>query len=249
MSFDEKVVIVTGAARGIARASAKIFGAQGAHVVVADLNRDGGQETVDEIQGEGGQAVYSYVDLKSLESIQGLVDGVIDRHSRIDVLANVAAIWPSGSFLETTSQIFDDIIAVDLKAVYFLSQAVARTMVPRRSGTIVMVASGSAFRATLDHSAYNAAKGGVISMMRTIALEMAPHHIRVNAVAPGHTASDTIRANFSEEALAMSGANLLPGRWMEPREVAEAIVFLAGDDSSGMHGAVINVNGGDFMPH
>ena len=247
--FDGEVAIVTGGASGIGRASASLLASRGARVVIADVDEARARQVAASIASAGGEAIVEPVDLSSLEGLEALAERTAERFGRIDILANVAAIFPAASFMKTSADAWERIIGIDLKAVFFLTQAVARTMIERKRGAIVNVASGAAFRPVPGMSVYSAAKGGIVALSRTIAHELAPHHIRVNVVAPGHTASETVRAQQSQQQLDALAQGLLPGRWMEPEEVAEAIVFLASPAASGMSGAVINVNGGDFMPH
>ena len=249
MSFEGQVAIVTGAASGIGRATATLLGKAGAQVVVADVNEERGNTVAQDIRSNGGEAMFHRVDLTSLSEIQALAAATVERYGQIDVLANVAAIYPSAPFLETTPEAWEQIITIDLRGVFFLTQEVIRRMVPRERGSVINVASGAAFRPVPGMAAYSAAKGGLVSMSRTIAHEVAKHRIRVNVVAPGHTASETVVGDRGREALDAMATSLVPGRWMEPEEVAEAIVFLASNAASGMTGAIINVNGGDYMPH
>ncbi len=247
--FDGEVAIVTGGANGIGRASASLFASQGARVVIVDVDEAKARRVAESIATAGGQGIVEAVDLSSLSDLEALVERTAERFGRIDILANVAAVYPPASFMNTSPDAWEHIIGIDLRAVYFLTQAVARRMIEQKRGAIVNVASGADFRPVTGMSAYSAAKGGIVAMSRTIAHELARHHIRVNVVAPGHTASETIRAQRSQRELDAAAEELLPGRWMEPEEVAEAIVFLASSAASGMSGAVINVNGGAFMPH
>ncbi len=249
MRFDGEVAIVTGGASGIGRASASLFANEGARVVIADVDEDKARQVAESIAKTGGEVVVERVDLSSLSDLEALVERTAERFGRIDILANVAAIFPSAPFMKTSPTAWERIIDIDLKAVFFLTQAVARRMIEQNRGAIVNVASGAAFRPVPGMSAYSAAKGGLVAMTRTIAHELARYHIRVNVVAPGHTASETVRAQMSQQTLDAVADGLLAGRWLEPEEVAEAVVFLASSASSGMSGAVINVNGGDLMPH
>jgi NAD(P)-dependent dehydrogenase (short-subunit alcohol dehydrogenase family) len=247
--FDGEVAIVTGGASGIGRASASLFASQGARVVIADVDEAKARQVASSIAADAGEVVVEPVDLTSLRDLEALVERTAERFGRIDILANVAAIFPAASFMNTSPDAWERIIDIDLKAVFFLTQAVARKMIEQNRGAIVNVASGAAFRPVPGMSVYSAAKGGIVAMSRTIAHELARHHIRVNVVAPGHTASETVRAQMSQQELDAVAKGLLAGRWLEPEEVAEAIVFLASSAASGMTGAVINVNGGDLMPH
>jgi NAD(P)-dependent dehydrogenase (short-subunit alcohol dehydrogenase family) len=168
----------------------------------------------------------------------------------IDGLANVAAVFPRYPFLETPRNAWQQVDDVCHRATFFLSQAVANSMVKTKTaGAIVNVASGAGFRPVLSMSAYGGTKGAVIALSRRMAHELAAHKIRVNVMAPGHTASESTLRMVDETGLEEMAKTLAGGRWMEPEEPAEVIVFLLSDASRGMTGAVINVNLGNYMPH
>lgn len=249
MSFAGQVAIVTGAASGMGRATALQLAREGARVALVDIDAQNGERIAAEARTYGADAVFEHVDLTDLTALEPLVARTVGRWGRLDILANVAAIYPSAPFLEVTPEIYDRTLAIGLRAVFFLTQAAARQMVTQRSGAIVQVASGAAFRPVPNLAHYSAAKGGIVAMTRTIARELAPYGVRVNVVAPGHTASETIQRTLSPEMMAQTAQSLVPGRWLTPEEVAEAIVFLAGPQATAITGAVLNVNGGDYMPH
>jgi NAD(P)-dependent dehydrogenase (short-subunit alcohol dehydrogenase family) len=247
MYFQEKVIIVSGGASGIGKATTTILGEAGANVVLADIDSDASARVAGAI---GSNVIPETTDLRSLTSIEDLVGRTHNRFGRIDGLANIAAVFPFTPFLETTAEVWQRIDETNLRGSYFLGLSVAKTMIQEKThGAIVNVASGAAYRPVEGMAAYSASKGGVVAMTRTMAHELAPHHIRVNVVAPGHTASDTVRRSRSEADLQDAASSLLSRRWMEPEEVARVVVFLLGDLSRAMTGAAVNVNGGNYMPH
>jgi NAD(P)-dependent dehydrogenase (short-subunit alcohol dehydrogenase family) len=247
VGFENKVVIVSGAASGMGRATATLLAKDGAQVILADVDAIAGQQVADSI---GDNATLIQTDLRSLESIDALVSRTEERFGRIDGLANVAAVYPYAPFMDTTRDTWQLIDDINHRAVFFLSQAVARSMIAKgEGGSIVHVSSGAAFRPVPGMAAYAGTKGGVIALNRIMAHELAPHNIRVNCVAPGHTASETTERGMTQEQAESVAKTLVGGRWMQPEEPAEAIVFLLSDASRGMAGAVINVNLGNFMPH
>lgn len=259
MSFDfeGRVVIVTGGASGMGRATATLLAERGAQVVIADLNRDAGKRVSAAI---GERARFESVDLGSLGAIASLVDRTEQRFGRIDGLANVAALTTALlrgeggedplSFLETSPRVWQRFDDVNHRAVFFLTQAVARVMVAKQTrGAIVHVASSSAFRPVLRVSAYAGTKGAVVALTRPMARELAPYGIRVNTVSPGHTLSETVLNITGGEDIGALEARLGGARFMQPEQLGETIAFMLSDAARGMTGAVLHVNNGNYMPH
>jgi NAD(P)-dependent dehydrogenase (short-subunit alcohol dehydrogenase family) len=247
MHFADKVIIVTGAANGIGRATARCLADAGADVVIADIDAEAGSRVAASI---GVKATFERTDLRSLDDVHTLVANTERRFGRIDGLANVAASFLTTPFLDTTGDAWQQVNDVNDRAVFFLGQAVARSMIrTSNAGVIVNVASDVASYPLPNHSAYAATKGAVVALSRIMAYELAAHDIRVNVVIPGHTATERIRRMFSQDQLDQTASTLFGGRWLEPEEVARAIVFMLSDASRGMNGAVLNVNLGNYMPH
>ena len=247
MEFTGKTAIVTGAANGIGRATAVAFGKAGANVAAVDIDDDGAKRVAAQIEDTGGAATAYQADLTKPAQIKATVQQVVDTYGRVDALANVAAIYPRATVLEVTEEYWDRMMDLNLRAVFFCCQEALRVMLPQGSGVIVNIASGAAFRGIEGLSVYSAAKGGVVSLSRGLALEVARTGVRVNVVAPGNTDTDGIRANLTQEQVDAAAAELVSGRWMEPEEIAAAILFLCSDAASGINGAIINVNGGNYM--
>ncbi|MCH8283128.1 MAG: SDR family oxidoreductase [Chloroflexi bacterium] len=247
MEFTGKTAIVTGAANGIGRATAVAFGKAGANVAAVDIDDAGAKRVAAQIEDTGGAATAYQADLTKPAEIKATVQKVVDTYGRVDALANVAAIYPRATVLEVTEEYWDRMMDLNLRAVFFCCQEALRVMLPQGSGVIVNIASGAAFRGIEGLSVYSAAKGGVVSLSRGLALEVARTGVRVNVVAPGNTDTDGIRANLTQEQVDAAAAELVSGRWMEPEEIAAAILFLCSDAASGINGAIINVNGGNYM--
>ncbi|MCI0769896.1 MAG: SDR family oxidoreductase [Chloroflexi bacterium] len=247
MEFTGKTAIVTGAANGIGRATAVAFGKAGANVAAVDIDDAGAKRVAAQIEDTGGAATAYQADLTKPAEIKAVVQQVVDTYGRVDALANVAAIYPRATVLEVTEEYWDRMMDLNLRAVFFCCQEALRVMLPQGSGVIVNIASGAAFRGIEGLSVYSAAKGGVVSLSRGLALEVARTGVRVNVVAPGNTDTDGIRANLTQEQVDAAAAELVSGRWMEPEEIAAAILFLCSDAASGINGAIINVNGGNYM--
>ncbi|WP_072802210.1 SDR family NAD(P)-dependent oxidoreductase [Rhodococcoides yunnanense] len=246
-TLENKTYIVTGGASGIGRATAVLLSARGANVVVADADVDAGTAAAESI---GPHVAFVETALESVDSLTALVSRTVELFGSVDGLANVAAVHRGGSFLDTTVSDWDTVEQINHRAVFFLSQAVAKAIIEQGSqGAIVNVASGAAFRPVPDQSAYSGSKGGVVALTRSLAGELAPHGIRVNLVSPGHTATESVLETLTDEQLGAVADKLLWKRWLTPEEVAESIVFLLSDLSRGMTGATVMVNQGDLMPH
>ena len=247
MDFSGKTAVVTGAASGIGRATAREFGRRGAHVALLDLDGDGARRVATGLETLGCRAFVYELDLQDREQVGSAFEAVCERFGRIDALANVAAIYPRAPVPDVTEEFWDRVISVDLRAAFFCCQDALRVMEAQGSGSIVNVASGAAFRPVAGLSVYAAAKAGVVGMSRVLALEYARKNIRINVVAPGHTRPD-VESEGGSTADWAAAENLVPGRYMAPDESAHAIVWLCSDGASGVNGAIVNVNGGNYMP-
>jgi NAD(P)-dependent dehydrogenase (short-subunit alcohol dehydrogenase family) len=248
MSGSERLVVVTGAAAGIGRETALEFARAGARLALIDLDGPGCEKVAREIEASGGQASADAADLSRTDEIRSVFRRVLQTHGRIDALANVAAIYPTAAVLDVSEQHWDRVLGLDLRGVFFCCQEALRAMFERRSGAIVNVASGAAFRPLPGRVAYSAAKAGLVGMTRVMALEAARHGVRVNVVAPGHTETEGILTSLSAEQRQAAARELVPRRWLAPAEVASAIAYLCSDAASGVNGAILHVNGGHWMP-
>jgi NAD(P)-dependent dehydrogenase (short-subunit alcohol dehydrogenase family) len=248
MSWSGKIALVTGAAAGIGRETARQLGAAGAHVALIDVDERGAKDVAREIEGAGGRASAYAADLSRTDEIRSVFRRVRADHGRIDALANVAAIYPTAAVREVSEEHWDRVLDLDLRGVFFCCQEALRSMQERGSGAIVNVASGAAFRPMPGRVAYSAAKAGLVGMSRVMALEAARHGVRVNVVSPGHTETEGVAASIPVEQREAAARQLVPGRWLAPVEVASAIVYLCSDAASGINGAILHVNGGNWMP-
>ena len=197
MRLKDKVAVVTGAARGIGRAIAVRFAAEGARLAVLDLREAEGRDTVAAIQGAGGEALFFQTDVSNAEQVAATVQAVLGRWGRIDILVNDAAICPFEDFLDMPESIWDEVLDTNLKGYFLMSQAVARVMVARQiRGRIIAISSISAEFGGSRQAHYCASKAGINLLVKSMAISLGPHGITCNAVLPG-----TIETDINRDAL------------------------------------------------
>ncbi|MET1076360.1 MAG: glucose 1-dehydrogenase [Umezawaea sp.] len=247
MSFRGSGVIVTGAGSGIGRAAALRFAAEGAGVVVADLNGDGAAAVVEEIADEGGRAVAVVGDLAEQAVVDRVVEAAVESFGGVDVLVNNAGIMDGMTAVhEVTDEEWDRVIRVNLTAPFLLARAVVPHMLARGKGAIVNTASQAALRGSAAGTAYTASKHGVVGLTKSMAVMYRGSGIRTNAVAPGATmtaiAAEVARDGHGPAALRPYLGNF--GRVSRPDEQAAVIVFLASDAASNLNGVVLPVDNG-----
>jgi NAD(P)-dependent dehydrogenase (short-subunit alcohol dehydrogenase family) len=234
-----KIVIVTGGASGIGAAIAERFAAEGAEAIAADLAC-----ADDGLTGGGKPRLHRHkLDVSDGASVQRLVEAVLARFERVDVLVNCAGIGANKPFLETPVELFDRILAVNLRGTFLMSQAVARRM-PPEGGSIINIGSISGLRGNLGRAAYGASKGGLVTLSEVMAVELASRKIRVNVIAPGPIETPLVESMLSPAERAIWTRRLPLGRYGTAAEVAAAAVFLASDEASYVTGHVLAVDGG-----
>ncbi len=246
MRMKGKVAVITGAARGIGLACAKCFVAEGAKVVLADLEEETGERAAESLQESGGDAVFVACDVGDKASVEQLFDKTLAAYGDLDCVVANAGIVHAADFLELEEADFDRVIRVNLKGVFLTCQAAARRMVAQgHGGTIITMSSVNAVMAIPSITPYVAAKGGVNQLTKVMALALADHGIRVNGIGPGSIATEMAQAVLNDPEKARGALCRTPlGRFGEPEEVGKIAVFLASDDSSYLTGQIIYPDGG-----
>jgi 3-oxoacyl-[acyl-carrier protein] reductase len=235
-----KVALITGGARGIGRATAQAFAAEGARVIVADVDAEASEATARSL---GGGAIGLPIDVADPESVKSVVATALSRTERIDVLVNNAGITRDASLLKTSDEAWDSVIAVNLSGTFYMTREVAAHMVARGSGAIINASSVVGVYGNFGQSNYVATKSGVIGMTRVWARELGRKGVRVNCIAPGFIATD-MTAKMPEDVLEGMKKKTPLGRLGAPEDVARAYVFLASDEASFINGQVLGVDGG-----
>jgi NAD(P)-dependent dehydrogenase (short-subunit alcohol dehydrogenase family) len=245
-----KIALVTGAQQGIGRSIAIAFAEAGANVAINYLDDlDAAKEVAAAVGALGRRAILLPGDVTDLAACEAMIASTVSSFGGIDILVNNAGVFPRVPFLALTETDWDVVMDVNLKGTFFCAQAAARAMVAAgRPGEIINLASQSVTGVSPHSTHYSASKGGVVSLTRAMALELAPHSIRVNAIAPGLTNTAQPRYGHSEDEL-REMASLIPlGRMGQPEDIAALAVFLASEKSAFMTGQTVHANGGTYMP-
>jgi len=252
MRLKDKVTIITGAAHGIGKAYARRFAEEGAHVVIADIDAQGGEATAKAIIDTGGSAWARTTDVRSLPNLEGLMQETVKKFGRIDVLLNNAAIYVTqqlwkGPVEELALEEWDRVIEVNLKGVFLCCKAAIPIMKQQRAGKIINIASGTFFSGSGNMPHYTTAKGGVVALTRVMARQLGDWNINVNCMTPGSTMSEE---HVTAEVLARreEGVNKRAFKRIEtPADIVGTAVFLASSDSDFITGQLLVVEGGGIM--
>ena len=245
MRFQDKVVIVTGAAGGIGTAIAQRFASEGARVVVTDVNAEGVEATAAALRATGGKARGVAGDISKAEGCKAVVADVLAHEGRIDVLCNNAGINRRGALLSLTAEDWDLSFAVNIDAMFHLCQAALPGMIEQGDGAIVNTASQWGLYPAPGHIAYNVTKAAVASFTQNLARDYAPDRVRVNAVCPGEIHTPMLEAGVIRSGRAIADLDrLVPfGRIGKPEEVAALVAFLASDEAAFMCGSLVEITG------
>lgn len=256
MKLLDRIAIVTGAARGIGAACAKAFAAEGAKVIVSDVDEVGGTALVKDIAAAGATALFCRADVGERADAARLVEFAVDHYGRLDVLVNNAGVVHAADFLDLAEEDFDRVLRVNLKGAFLCGQAAARRMAaqPPRAGApagsergvVINMSSANAVVAIANQVPYTVSKGGVNQLTKVMAIALAPKGIRVMGIGPGSIATELLKtAVLTNEAARTRILSRTPlGRFGEPEEVARIAVFLASDDASYLTGSTVYPDGG-----
>ena len=250
MSMEDKVVVVTGAARGIGHACATRFAENGAKVILADINEDGGEAVAEGLVEDGHEARFVGCDVAERLDVRNLMATVMEAYGGVDVLVNSAAVLDTAHFFDLAEEDLDKVLRVNVKGTFLVSQTIAKQMVDQVNegkppGCIINLSSVNAVFALPDHIAYSISKGGVSQLTKAMALSLAPHGIRVNAIGPGSIMTPMLEQVASDKEATkriMSRTPML--RFGEPSEIAAIASFLASAEASYITGTTIYADGG-----
>jgi NAD(P)-dependent dehydrogenase (short-subunit alcohol dehydrogenase family) len=252
MRLKDKVTIITGAAHGIGKAYARRFAEEGAHVVIADIDAEGGEATARAITDSGGSAWSRPTDVRSFSSVQNLIQETVERFGHIDVLLNNAAIYVTqklwkGPVEELALDEWDRVIEVNLKGVFLCSKAVIPIMKQQNSGKIINIASGTFFSGSGNMPHYTTAKGGVVALTRVMARQLGEWGINVNCMTPGSTMSEEAVSDDVRKRREGSIDKRAFRRIETPADIVGTALFLASSDSDFITGQLLVVEGGGVM--
>ena len=242
-AIDKKIAIVTGGGGGIGGAVVRRFAREGAKLAVVDIDPEAAKATASELTAQGSDAIPVVADVTKKPSVKKMMQNVLDRWSRIDILVNVAGGAERKPVVEMTVADWDYVVDMNLKSAFLCSQAALPAMLKQKYGKIVNISSIYGFTGNTTRSSYAAAKAGVAAFTKSLALEVVDDGINVNAVAPGRVTTPRVRNRYSDEAWAAAVAQVPMGRAGTPEEIASAVLFLAADENSYVTGQTIHING------
>ncbi len=247
LSLEGRTAIVTGSARGIGKAIAETLAARGANIAVVDLRMELAEETANEISAKSGvEAIAIEADVSNQESVKAMVKSAIDKFGKVDILVNNAGITRDGLIMRMKEEDWDMVLNINLKGAFNCAQALARPMMKARYGRIINISSVSGVTGQAGQANYSSSKAGMIGLTKALAKELGSRNITVNAVAPGFI--ETVLTHDLPEEIKDISMKLTPmGRFGQPQDIANAVAFLAAEESSFITGVTLQVDGGMVM--
>jgi NAD(P)-dependent dehydrogenase (short-subunit alcohol dehydrogenase family) len=238
-----KVAIITGASMGLGEAIALLFAREGARVTVADIADAKGEETVGQIEAEGGEATFMHVDVSQTADVERMVNATVETFGHLDILVSNVGLQVNKNVVDTTEEEWDHVLNTNLRSMFLCSKWAIPQMIKNGGGNIVQISSLSGLVGNAQQASYNASKHGVIGLAKCMAIDHAPDNIRVNVVCPG-SMNTPLNLTIPEEKLAPYKNLNLQKRFADPSEVATAALYLASDEASYATGSVVVVDGG-----
>ena len=242
MRLEGKVALITGGANGIGKVTAKLFLIEGAKVIISDINEEQGNQTVDELQ-QYGEISFIQADVSNSQQVNSMVQSIIKKHKKIDILINNAGITIDGMLTKMDESSWEKVLSVNLSGVFICTKAVIPFMLEQESGVILNASSIVGIHGNIGQTNYAATKAGVIGLTKSWAKEFGAKGIRVNAVAPGFIATD-MTATIPPKLLEAMAHKTPLRKLGQPEDIAAAYLYLASDDASFVTGTILNVDGG-----
>ncbi len=248
-NLTNKIALVTGAGSGIGAAIAETFAQAGAHVFVTDLNEEAGCSVAQKLKAAGGKAEFLKFDVADEAGCQRVSENVLSAHGHLDILVNNAGIGSVGTLLQATAQDLDRLYAVNVRGVFNVSKAFLPSMIERKYGVIINLASIGGVVGIRDRVAYCTTKFAVVGLTKSMALDHSHQGIRVNCICPGRVETPFVKARLAEypdpeKARRDMSATQLTGRMLDPKEIASAALYLASDESASVTGSTFMIDGG-----
>lgn len=248
MRLKDKVAIITGGGSGFGEVTGHLFASEGAAVMIADINGTAAQAVAEAIQAKGGTAAYVEANVASSESTEAMAKATLASFGQVDILFNNAGIEGWGSVVDADEAVWERIFAVHVRGAFLCSKHTIPAMIKRgKGGSVINVSSVAGLVGLQNMAAYSAAKGAIISLTRSMAADFAQHKIRVNCIAPGTAMTPLgkrLIENDTPEKLAQRLSRYPLGRFAEPEEIANSVLYLASDDSSYTTGSCLVMDGG-----